>query len=64
MEVIGERGKRHFVYANLLICSLRRIYRNWRLLGVEYFERKKLEGMQQSVQPNSQNVSIAGTQLL
>ena len=20
MEVIGERGKRHFVYANLLIC--------------------------------------------
>ena len=21
MEVIGERGKRHFVYANLLICQ-------------------------------------------
>ena len=21
MEVIGERGKRHFVYANLLICK-------------------------------------------
>ena len=21
MEVIGERGKRHFVYANLLICN-------------------------------------------
>ena len=22
MKVIGERGKRHFVYANLLICSM------------------------------------------